>query len=124
AVDAMEVEPSYLFSQLNDAAILRSMKRRLSEPEIACAMSHMRAYKEIVSERLPGGIILEDDAIITPRFTDAIDFFNTKQNEIASDWAVYQLGLSQKIFDHTLFKRKSIQHVSGDLKFSERARWL
>lgn len=46
----------------------RDYGRSMGSTEIACAMSHIAAYKEIQSAGLDGAIILEDDAIIDDRF--------------------------------------------------------
>ncbi len=35
----------------------------LTDPELACALSHLKAYKRIVDERISYAMILEDDAI-------------------------------------------------------------
>ena len=42
--------------------------RKLSEGEYACALSHRSIYNRIIDQGLPGGIILEDDAILMDDF--------------------------------------------------------
>ena len=42
----------------------------MSDGEYACALSHQFAYKKLLDEGLPGAIILEDDVILTERFSD------------------------------------------------------
>lgn len=42
--------------------------RKLSDGEYACALSHRLIYSYIVERDLPGGIILEDDAILMDDF--------------------------------------------------------
>ena len=39
--------------------------QHLTDGELACALSHVRAYQKIVNEGLPGAIIFEDDAIVS-----------------------------------------------------------
>lgn len=39
--------------------------RHLTDGELACALSHVHAYRKIVDEGLPGAIIFEDDAILS-----------------------------------------------------------
>lgn len=46
--------------------------RTVSGGEFACALSHQGLYQRILDERLPGAIILEDDAILTPHFAEFI----------------------------------------------------
>lgn len=46
--------------------------RKISGGEFACALSHQRLYQRILDEGLPGAIILEDDAILTPEFAEYI----------------------------------------------------
>lgn len=40
----------------------------LSDGELACALSHVRAYRKIIEDDLPGAIIFEDDAILSETF--------------------------------------------------------
>lgn len=47
--------------------------RRMTDPEYACALSHMSIYRRIVDENLPGAIVLEDDAIPGPLFKEFLD---------------------------------------------------
>ncbi len=44
--------------------------RMVTDAELACALSHHRVYRRIVEEGLPGAIVLEDDAILTPLFAE------------------------------------------------------
>lgn len=46
--------------------------RKISAGEFACALSHQGLYQRIFDESLPGAIILEDDAILTPDFAEFI----------------------------------------------------
>lgn len=52
----------------------------MSDGEYACALSHQHAYREIAKQRLPGAVILEDDAILTQRFRE---FCDTRSYEAA-----------------------------------------
>jgi len=42
--------------------------RPMTDGELACALSHQRAYRRILHENLPGAIIFEDDAIVGEPF--------------------------------------------------------
>jgi glycosyl transferase, family 25 len=48
--------------------------RDMSDGEYACAISHMIIYKRIIEKKLPGAIILEDDAVLTPQFRDFLAY--------------------------------------------------
>ncbi|MTE00489.1 hypothetical protein GIY56_09325 [Paracoccus sp. YIM 132242] len=52
-----------------DAARVR-LRRPMTDPEFACALSHRRICSLIVNEGLAGAVVLEDDAILTPDFPD------------------------------------------------------
>lgn len=41
---------------------------QLTDGELACALSHVLAYRKIIDERLPGAIVFEDDAILSGAF--------------------------------------------------------
>ncbi|MBA3911770.1 MAG: hypothetical protein C0524_18315 [Rhodobacter sp.] len=40
----------------------------MSDGEFACSLSHQLAYVRVLEQGLPGAVILEDDAILTPAF--------------------------------------------------------
>lgn len=42
----------------------------MSDGEYACALSHLVVYRKILDEGLPGAVVLEDDALLTPQFTE------------------------------------------------------
>lgn len=46
--------------------------RDMSDGELACALSHRAIYQTILQRRLPGAIILEDDARPTPAFVSVV----------------------------------------------------
>ncbi|MBW3098361.1 glycosyltransferase family 25 protein [Pseudohoeflea coraliihabitans] len=47
-----------------------NLGRDMAGAEYACAISHHQLYKRIENEGLPGAIILEDDAILSPLFAE------------------------------------------------------
>jgi len=59
---------------------LAALGRRMTDAEYACAISHLRIWQRIVEQKLPGAIILEDDAILDRPFAD---FLNSKGYEAA-----------------------------------------
>ena len=48
----------------------RKYRRDLSDGELACALSHLNVYREIVRRDLQAAIVLEDDAILTRSFAE------------------------------------------------------
>lgn len=46
---------------------------RMTDAEYACALSHMSVYRKIIDGGLPGAIVLEDDAILGPLFSEFLD---------------------------------------------------
>ena len=67
----------------------RDYGRYMGPTEIACAMSHVAAYREIANSKLDGAIILEDDAIIDDRFRA---LFNWLQAQRPSLRGLFLLG--------------------------------
>ncbi|MFD2236247.1 glycosyltransferase family 25 protein [Aureimonas populi] len=65
AVEAAEITPA------RAAALGRSWERPLSLPELACFLSHHALWERIVEEGRPA-LILEDDAVLSPRILDAL----------------------------------------------------
>lgn len=44
----------------------------LSLPEIGCYLSHLRVWKRMVDEQIPGAVVLEDDFYASPEFPEII----------------------------------------------------
>jgi len=72
AVDGRRGLPFEWEPFVNRAAVQDVIGRRASDGELACALSHQLIYRRITDEGLPGAVILEDDAILTPMFGDFI----------------------------------------------------
>jgi glycosyl transferase family 25 len=68
AVDGRSGLPPDRERQVDRAGAQARAGRPLSDAELACALSHQQIHQWIVSEGLPGAVILEDDAILTPLF--------------------------------------------------------
>ena len=75
--------------------------RPLADTEYACALSHMSVYRRILEEDLPGALVLEDDAILTPLF----DEFLAADGHLAGDLV-------------------QLDHLHGDIWRAERPRLL
>lgn len=61
AVDGRNLSPEEL-AACYDAKRAGAAGRELSRPEIGCALSHLKIYRKILDDNLPGALILEDDA--------------------------------------------------------------
>ena len=72
AVDGRQGLPPEMESKVDRAGSLSDLGRVLTDAEFACALSHQMIYERIVREKLPGAIVLEDDAILTEEFSKFI----------------------------------------------------
>lgn len=67
-IDGRRGLPAEHEPQIDRAAARLRMGRRLTDGEFACALSHQAIYRRIIAEGLPGAVVLEDDATLTPAF--------------------------------------------------------
>jgi glycosyl transferase family 25 len=72
AIDGRQGLPAALEGNVDRGRARQHVGRTLSDAELACALSHQAIYRRIVDEELPGAIILEDDAILSPGFFEFI----------------------------------------------------
>jgi glycosyl transferase family 25 len=72
AIDARKGVPAALEHLVDRPQTRKRMRRDMSAGEYGCALSHRTLYEKIVTEGLPGAIILEDDAIPHPSFGDFV----------------------------------------------------
>lgn len=75
-IDGREGLPSQWYEHVDRTTASRAQGRDLTDGELACALSHREIYRKIVSERLLGAVILEDDAVIGSRF---VEFFTQQK---------------------------------------------
>ena len=64
----------------------RDYKRNIGATEIACAMSHAAAYREVIKAALDGAIILEDDAIVDDRFRSLFYWLKDQNHQPQGLW--------------------------------------
>ena len=64
AVDASDLTDEYIREVYDDAACRRNIRRSLSKPEIACALSHIKVWEIIKESGLEEAFIMEDDIYI------------------------------------------------------------
>lgn len=70
AVDGRNGLPADLEARIDRASAKAHFHRDLSDAEFACAMSHRRVYQHILDQGLEGAIVLEDDAVPQPGFSE------------------------------------------------------
>ena len=68
-----------------------AIRRRVTDGEWACALSHRSIYERIVEEGLPGAVVLEDDARVGRRFAR----FLSGRGYLASDLMLLDHHLSR-----------------------------
>lgn len=69
AIDGRSGLPAAYESQVDRPGTELYFGRPMSDGEYACALSHLAVYRKIIEEKLPGAIVLEDDAILGNGFT-------------------------------------------------------
>lgn len=60
----------------------------LSRGEIACYMSHRKAWQKLLDSDASAAIILEDDVVLSPQFAD----LNLVVNQLPDDWDMLKLA--------------------------------
>lgn len=70
AIDGRHGLPYSYETQIDRIGTKKRLGRDMSDGEYACALSHQKAYSTILDRGLPGGIVLEDDAVILPGFRE------------------------------------------------------
>ena len=77
AVLGKELDYQYLQS-LPIHQVEKRKKRLVIPSEIGCTLSHLKAFKYIIDNKLEAACILEDDVILGPRFIQFIESINTE----------------------------------------------
>lgn len=68
AIDGRSGLPPEFEGEIDRAEGERNAGRVMTDAEYAAALSHRYVYKKILDEGLLGGVILEDDAVLSPYF--------------------------------------------------------
>lgn len=68
AADCRHGIPAEFETRIDRALTIERNGYPMSNGEYGCALSHLNVYEMIVSQSLPGAIVLEDDAILTEDF--------------------------------------------------------
>lgn len=71
-VDGRRKLPQEFERKVDRASAKARYGRSLSDAELACGLSHRMAYERILENGWAGGIVLEDDALLSPEFFDFV----------------------------------------------------
>lgn len=82
AVDGRQGLPPVCELIIDRAGTVPRMRRRMSDAEYACALSHMLIYRKVIDGGLPGAIILEDDAQLAEGFAEFVQSCHYAQADI------------------------------------------
>lgn len=72
AIDGRSKLPAQYEPLIDRDEARNQLQRDMTDGEFACALSHYSIYKKVENEGLPGAIVLEDDAILSPLFKDFV----------------------------------------------------
>lgn len=72
AIDGRAGLPAEFESEIDREKARLRCRRPLSDAEFACALSHRLVYRHVIDAALPGALILEDDAILSPQFAEFV----------------------------------------------------
>lgn len=72
AVDGRSGLPERYEAMVDRAATRAALHRDMAGAEYACALSHHFIYRRVLDDGLPGAIVLEDDAVLTPLFAEFV----------------------------------------------------
>lgn len=110
AVDARTLPPESVSKVQLAQRIHRDYKRDIGATEIACAMSHVAAYREMGDGGLDGAIILEDDAIIDDRFRSLFCWLKGQNNPPEGLWLLgggeyLEKSVTKNYFDFSILAK-------------------
>lgn len=123
-VDAVDgrhgLDPQY--EDQIDRAAARRAGRILSDAEFACALSHLSVYRRIVSQNLAYALILEDDAVPSPKLVEFLGGRHYHDAELTQlycsrsyvgRWDTYSL-----LHHHTSYVRVPRVKVTGAVAYT------
>lgn len=76
--------------QLKNAGYLKYDNRPLRSGEVGCFMSHLDCWVKILESGHPYGLIIEDDAVLTPEFVSR--FNEIFDSSLKYNWDIFCLG--------------------------------
>jgi glycosyl transferase family 25 len=84
AVYGASLSPADLETSYSKTLNAKTYRRPLSNAEIGCYMSHLKAWQTIVDREIPCALVLEDDLIIDKELKE----FTQKLSASLSDWDI------------------------------------
>jgi len=99
AVDGRKKLPSEYESQIDRELSQSRLGRAMTDAEFGCALSHVGVYNHIVSKNLAGSIVLEDDAIIGPKFRQFVvgEYYRSYKMVFLAHGAAHAYRLTREV---------------------------
>ncbi len=76
-IDGRSGLPAKYEPMIDRATARQYLGRDMSDGEFACALSHLSIYQAFLKTGLPGAVVFEDDAVITPGFLKVYESLET-----------------------------------------------
>jgi len=114
AVDAKSMPYDELNALVDGVALRRNIGRQLCGPEIACAESHRRLYRELVNGAFPGLLIFEDDISFLDSIATVVAFLAENAASFASQSWIFHLGGLDGFEERALVLGQRVVHRVGE----------
>ena len=75
AIEGKSLQPEEINKYYNDKNAQRLLGKSMSRGEIGCVLSHIGIYKQMIAQKLPFALILEDDAYALPPLKDILEVY-------------------------------------------------
>ena len=76
ALDGKELADDFIEAASPKQIVGKTYHRALSKAEVACSLSHKKAWQKIVDDDLDFGIVLEDDCELLDNFADVVELID------------------------------------------------
>lgn len=111
AVDALALENDQVQKIQSNQSAKRNYGRTIGSMEIACALSHLKAYESILADSLDGAIILEDDALVDERFAPFANWLSQQNSVPQGLWLLgggeyLEKQVTKNYFDFAILEAK------------------
>ena len=108
--DAIDYRSDEFKDKKNDAAVNSHAKYvEMTEPEMACTLSHLAVYQQIIDRNLQWALVLEDDVYFDRRLSDVVHALSQSTSSLKHGFS-YVLGGQQGTSDYQLFGL-SLRHI-------------
>jgi glycosyl transferase family 25 len=120
AIDAKQIDSKELFSQVDEAAVIRMRGHMLRAPEVGCALSHRKVYEDIVNSGSFGAIVLEDDVKLSQDIFSILEYIGLNGEVLGKELAVYHLGaLSMRSGRYLMLRKGARKYIGKNLQLAE-----